>query len=128
MKKYIIAFLYVLDFARYHDSQDDQQIVISRIKELHGLQTNTLFSRLRQESDWKSLQETWKMASKEDPRSKYMYFLETKDSNTSNILAYAVFHFQEGDRYAKVLYFNLFSNFYGPVMYLEVSLYFQNYD
>ena len=115
--------MYVLDFARYHDSPDDQQIVISRIKELHGLQTNKLFGRLRQESDWKSLQEAWKMANKDDQRSKYMYFLETKNSNTSNILAYAVFHFQEGDRYTKVLYFNLFSNFY----YLVVSQYLQNY-
>ena len=101
----MITFLYFVDFARYHDSHDDQQIVISRIKELHGLQTNKLFGRLRQDSDWKSLQRAWKMANKEDPRSKYMYFLETKDndSNTSDILAYAVFHFQEGDRYTKVL-------------------------
>ena len=74
-------------------------------------QMDQLCGRQRQESDWDSLLESWKNANKDDHRAKFMFYLETEETKLLSgymILAYAVFHFEKGHRYAEVIFFEWF--------------------
>ena len=73
------------------------------------MQNQNILGRLREESDWTSLYTSWKNANKEDPRAKFLYFLEMhKKENTSDILAYAIFHIDKHNKFLEVITFCIF--------------------
>ena len=93
-----------LDFS-YSSERDDKDVeVIKQIKELHSRQNRNILGRLRNDSDWKSLCKSWKEADKNDPRAKFMHYLEDEENeNVSRIVAYVVFHIDVGNKHDKVI-------------------------
>merc|ERR1712001_812195 len=89
----------------YSPERDDKDVeVMKQIKELHSRQNRNILGRLRNDSDWKSLCKSWIKADKNNPRAKFMHYLEDKENEkVSRIAAYVVFHIDVGNKLDKVI-------------------------
>ena len=97
----VLCFSDIFYFDKIVNGHDINQ---RHIKQIHEAQNHNLFGRLRNESDWRSLYNSWKNAKSNDPRAKFIYVLETQNTdNVSTTVAYAVFHIDECNKYAKVI-------------------------
>ena len=77
---------------------------MKQIQNLHSWQNQNILSRVRTDSDWKTLCKSWKDAEKNNPRSKFMHFLEVKENEIlSKIVAYVVFHIDIANKLSQVI-------------------------
>ena len=91
------------DISKSSECFEDSNGVMKQIKELHKLQAQNIISRIRHECDWKNLYELWLKADLNNPRSKFMFYLETKEKdNFARISAYVVLHNDPGNKLAQV--------------------------
>ena len=94
------------DISKSSECIEDSNDVMKQIKELHKLQTQNIVGRIRNECDWKNLYELWLKADLNDPRSKFMFYLESKDKDSiDRISAYVVLHNDPANKLAQVIFF-----------------------
>ena len=97
------------DVSKSSEGYEDSNGVMKQIKELHKLQAQNMLGRIRNEYDWKNLYELWLKADLDNPRSKFMFYLEIKDKdNIKRIAAYVVLHNDPGNKLAQVLFSSTF--------------------
>ena len=93
------------DISKSSEYFEDSNGVMKQIKELHKLQAQNMLGRIRNEYDWKNLYGQWLKADLNNPRSKFMFYLEIKDKNNiDKIAAYVVLHNDPGNKLAQVLF------------------------
>ena len=97
------------DLSKSSEGYEDNNGVMKQIKELHKLQAQNIMGRIRHECDWKNLYELWLKADLNNPRSKFMFYLETKEKdNFARISAYVVLHNDPGNKLAQVFFLQFF--------------------
>ncbi len=89
---------YILDASFFNEIPSGHNIDICDITEIHAGQNKKLVGRLRTHSDWNILYKNWQDIQNYDAKAHFLYVLE----QSSKILAYAIFHLDEGNSYAKV--------------------------
>ena len=93
------------DISKSSECFEESNGVRKQIKELHKLQAQNMLTRIRNEYDWKNLYGLWSKADLNNPRSKFMFYLEVKDKNNiDKIAAYVVLHNDPGNKLAQVLF------------------------